>query len=50
MFLVAEKLGNLMFQTGSLWLKGRRSSDGSKKSILINITEHEICHQHFLEI
>ena len=47
---VLEKLGNLMFQIGSLWLKRRRSRDRSRKPILIDVTGLGICCQHFLEI
>ena len=39
-----------MLQIGSLWLKGRRSRDESKKEILIHVTGLRICRQHFLEI
>ena len=42
MSLVPEKLGNLKFQIGSLWLKGRRSRDGNKKQILIDIRARDL--------
>ena len=45
-----EKLGNLRFQIGNLWLKGRRNGDENKKQILINITGLGIYHLHFLKI
>ena len=50
MSLALDKLGNLKFQIGSLWLKGRRSKDGSRKLILINVTRLGICSEHFLDI
>ena len=43
MSLALEKLANLMFQIRSLLLKGRRSRNGSKRSILTDVTELGFC-------
>ena len=48
MSLALEKLGHIMFKIQSLWLKGRRSKDGSRKSILIDVTGLRICLHHAL--
>ena len=45
-----ERLRNLIFWIGRFGSKGRRSWDGNKKIILIDITGLRICLQHFLEI